>query len=41
MLIYIMSFDYHKNIIKYEEAPQKGEKKKKKDLNGDSKAHSQ
>ena len=35
-----MSFDYHKNIIKYEEAPQKGEKKKK-DLNGDSKAHSQ
>ena len=24
-----MSFDYHKNIIKYEEAPQKGEKKKK------------
>lgn len=27
-----MSFDYHKNIIKYEEAPQKGEKKKKKRL---------
>lgn len=29
MPIYIMSFDYHKKIIKYEEAPLKEEEKKK------------
>ena len=42
MLIYIMSFDYHKKNYKVRRSPiEGGEKKKKKDLNRDSKAHSQ